>query len=240
MKTTKKKSPEWPAGTRERIEREAEEDGAAPRVTVHRSGRKPAKRKPAKPLPAIARKAKALGIDAAKLLEEAVLAESNLRAFERRTGRALDVELFTHTPYVSLKPEGWKALGLDLLPEILDIPNALECRRVRYALRWARGTALFSRREADLPPELKALLRRIRTAIAMEPKIKRPRHPRGPSFKEQQILSAWSARADLDDEEREKRAEKLVLKNWESLRSMALRYIARARAEGRRPWGSRP
>lgn len=118
----------------------------------------------------------------------------------------------------------WKALYV--LPEIIrDAPHALECWRVRYALAWLRAQRLLYA-EDDLPPELGKLLDLIGQKVA-HPK----RYKWRPSERETLIVNVWGMRAHFSPDARQKKAEALGLEGWESLKSMALRYLASERAK---------
>lgn len=217
----------------------------------------------------LTRQAEALGISVVNLINEALLAEIDVRDFERRTGRALEMERFvgvarlmrvmddardcerkTGKPLTSVEElhreiaEGWKSL--DVLKEIFqNVPRALECWRVRYALEWLRAPRLL-REEKGTPRELKALLRRIGAAIADPTKIPRLK----PDPRRERIYDAWGGRAFLGSEAREDAARALGFRSseegsgaWASLARVARRYIARARAMGgprRRRRGNEP
>jgi len=186
---------------------------------------------------AYVRQAEALGISVVNLLNETLLAEHDVIRFERRTGRPLEVESFmrSRASLARLTAEEWKTL--DVLTEIIrNVPRALECWRVRYALRWLRSARLLYA-EKDLPLELKKRLRRIGSAIDKPTKWTRWKE----SEREQDILAVYALRHRLGEEARELAAKRLGLRSsentpaWKTLERMALRF--KARAKGPKPPG---
>ncbi|GEM_PF-2417094 len=106
--------------------------------------------------------------------------------------------------------EQWRSF--DFLPEILrNAPGALESAQVRAALEALRAERR-ARAEKDVPDELAALLRRVGDAIAKPAKVKKP-----DATRRVLILNLWAARHAFDDDERERRARALGLKDWDSL-----------------------
>jgi len=173
---------------------------------------------------AYARQAVSLGISDVNLLVEALNAETDVRAFERRSGQSLDWGRFTLVGDLArMTPDDWKAL--DVLVDILrGVPNALGCWRVRYALSWLRAKRHL-RDEKDLPPELKKLLRRVGDAVADPKKPGAHVRERRAAPRRGAILTTWQYRDLLAPDARATRAEALGFADWDSLKRQALRYL---------------
>ena len=172
---------------------------------------------------AYVRQAEAMNIPVIDLLNRAILAELQVREYERRMNVSVDFVRFMRVDFSGLKPEEWKSLGAlrDILANVLD---AVDCWRVRYALAWLRANRVLHEAK-DTPSPLRKFLRRLGDAIASPSEIEFYVRGRRTEKRRLEVLQAFAGGRRLSKRiDQDSMARKHAFSDWESLSRAARRY----------------